>query len=165
MFYGGESNVPGAPGNLLAGGIPLRQLFPGAPSDIPFTPGMPGIVRPGTKQRLKDIFPHSPGGYGGEDGGPRYGTTPGGIAGTPSFDINRTPGALGGRSGEQLKRIYEGGTQQNEQLNEELRRRGIMPGGPQLPLAQGGVPMGNAGFFASNQYGQQLPPGYVKTVS
>jgi hypothetical protein len=150
MFYGGESNVPGAPGNLLAGGIPLRQLFPGAPSDIPFTPGMPGIVRPGTKQRLKDIFPHSPGGYGGEDGGPRYGTTPGGIAGTPSFDINRTPGALGG---------------QNEQLNEELRRRGIMPGGPQLPLAQGGVPMGNAGFFASNQYGQQLPPGYVKTVS
>jgi hypothetical protein len=46
------------------------------------------------------------------------------------------------------------------------------PGTPvqlELPLAlrglQGPVPMGNAGFFASNQYGQQLPPGYVKTVS
>jgi hypothetical protein len=46
------------------------------------------------------------------------------------------------------------------------------PGVPvqlELPLAlrglQGPVPMGNAGFFASNQYGQQLPPGYVKTVS
>lgn len=66
-----------------------------------------------------------------------FGIQPLGVAGTPSFDINRRPGSLGGRSGEQLKRIYEGGTQQNEQLNEELRKRGIMPGGPQLPLAQG----------------------------
>ena len=57
------------------------------------------------------------------------------MAGSPSFDINRTPGALGGRSGEQLKRLYEGGTQQNQQLNDELKRRGIMPGGPRLPLA------------------------------
>jgi hypothetical protein len=102
MFYSGESNVPGAPGNLLAGG--------------------------------------------------------------PSFDINRTPGSLGGRSGEQLKRLYEGGTQQNQQLNEELRRRGIMPGsGPQLPLAYnpmfGPVPMGNAGFFAGPQMGQ-MPAGF-----
>ena len=79
MFYSGESNVPGAPGNLLAG--------------------------------------------------------------APSFDINRRPGALGGRSGEQLKRLYEGGTQQNEKLNEELRNRGIMPGsGPQLPMAFGSFP-------------------------
>jgi len=76
MFYGGEVNVPGAPGNLQAGG--------------------------------------------------------------PSFDIRRGAGALGGRSGEQLRRLYEGGTQQNEKLNEELRQRGIMPGGPQLPLA--GIP-------------------------
>ena len=65
------------------------------------------------------------------------------MAGTPSFDINRRSGSLGGRSGEQLKRIYEGGTQGNEQLNEEMRRRGIMPGGPQLPMAMGmGVPAG-----------------------
>jgi hypothetical protein len=88
------------------------------------------------------------------------------IAGSPSFDINKAGGALGGRSGEQLKRLYEGGTQQNQQLNEELKRRGIMPGaGPQLPLAmggfQGGVPMGNAAFFP----GGQLPQGFIgKTV-
>ena len=86
------------------------------------------------------------------------------LAGNPSFDINRGKGALGGRSGEQLKRLYEGGTQQNQQLNEELMRRGIMPGsGPQLPLAmgmQGMVPMGNAGFFMGPQMGQQLPAGF-----
>ena len=75
MFYSGESNVPGAPGNLFAGG--------------------------------------------------------------PSFDINRRPGSVGGRSGEQLKRLYEGGTQQNEKLNEELRQRGIMPRGVDLPFAMG----------------------------
>ena len=92
------------------------------------------------------------------------------VAGTPSFDINRTPGALGGRSGEQLRRLYEGGTQENQQLNEELRRRGIMPGaGPQLPLAYGSsnLPnaignMGgiqNAQFFRGPQLGQ-VPAGF-----
>ena len=76
MYYGGELNVPGAPGNLLAG--------------------------------------------------------------NPSFDIRRTPGSLGGRSGEQLRRLYEDGTQQNQQFNDELMRRGIKPGaGPQLPMAFG----------------------------
>lgn len=64
------------------------------------------------------------------------------------FDINKRPGALGGRAGEQLKGIYEGGTQQNQQLNEELKNRGIMPRGVNLPLVQGGSsPLGNAGFF------------------
>jgi hypothetical protein len=64
------------------------------------------------------------------------------------FDINKRPGTLGGRTGEQLKGIYEGGTQQNQQLNEELRNRGIMPRGVNLPLVQGGPsPLGNAGFF------------------
>jgi len=94
MYYGGESNVPGAPGNLMAGG--------------------------------------------------------------PSFDIPRNPGALGGRSGEQLKRLYEGGTQQNQQLNDELMRRGIMPGsGPQLPLSFGAPgAIGNMGGIAS-----QIPQG------
>ena len=62
---------------------------------------------------------------------------PGNLAGNPSFDVRRGSGALGGRSGEQLRRIYEGGTKENKQLNEELIKRGIMPGGPQLPLAQG----------------------------
>ena len=88
------------------------------------------------------------------------------VAGSPSFDINRSAGPLGQRPGEQLKRLYEGGTQQNQQLNEELRRRGLMPG-PQLPMASinGQVPMGNAGFFAGPQYGQ-MPTGFAgKSVS
>lgn len=105
MFFGGMTSVPGAPGNLLAGG--------------------------------------------------------------PSFDINRTPGALGGRSGEQLKRLYEGGTQQNKQLNEELMRRGIMPGaGPQLPLVYGApgnaAGMANASFFGGPQIG--LPVGFANKM-
>jgi hypothetical protein len=84
------------------------------------------------------------------------------MAGSPSFDINRTPGALGGRSGDQLKRLYEGGTQQNQQLNDELKRRGIMPGGPRLPLAfqsnMQGAPMGNMAGLANAQFymGPQL---------
>jgi hypothetical protein len=91
---------------------------------------------------------------------------PGNLLAGLSFDINKSPGALGGRSGEQLKRLYEGGTQQNQQLNEELKKRGLMPGaGPQLPLASVGgmAPMGNAGFFYGPQYGQdaqQLPIGF-----
>jgi hypothetical protein len=96
------------------------------------------------------------GGYLGNAGGL--------VAGNPSFDINKGRGALGGRSGEQLKRLYEGGTQQNQQLNDELMRRGIMPGaGPQLPLAmgsQGMNPMGNVGFYMGPQLGQQLPVGF-----
>jgi hypothetical protein len=46
--------------------------------------------------------------------------------------------------------------------------RGIKPGGIQLPLASvnSGTPMGNAGFFAGPQYGQQMPTGFKnKTVS
>jgi hypothetical protein len=162
MFYGGEINVPGAPGNL--GTVPNTGGMPNRPVDKEFlrrlqqpgTPPPPGFREQFGLPPAPGANPQAPQAVFGQ---------PGMIAGAPSFDINRSPGALGGRSGEQLKRLYEGGTQQNEQLNQELRRRGIMPGGPQLPLAQGGVPMGNAGFFASNQYGQQLPPGYVKTVS
>jgi hypothetical protein len=108
MFYGGMVNVPGAPGNLVAGG--------------------------------------------------------------PSFDIKRSAGPLGGRSGEQLRRLYEGGTQQNKQLNEELMKRGIMPGaGPQLPMAFGSsnlpaavgnmAGLANATFFEGPQLGQATPQG------
>jgi hypothetical protein len=88
------------------------------------------------------------------------------VAGGPSFDINRGAGALGGRSGEQLKRLYEGGTQQNEKLNEELMRRGIMPGaGPQLPQAfspfydSNPFAVGNVGSLAMNQ-GPSTPVRY-----
>jgi hypothetical protein len=90
MFYGGMVNVPGAPGNLVAGG--------------------------------------------------------------PSFDINRSAGPLGGR------------------FNEELMKRGIMPGaGPQLPMAFGSsnlpaavgnmAGLANATFFEGPQLGQATPQG------
>jgi len=54
------------------------------------------------------------------------------IAGGPSFDINKSSGALGKRSGEQLKRIQEFGIQ-NKQLDEELKRRGLKSTGISLP--------------------------------
>jgi hypothetical protein len=81
------------------------------------------------------------------------------LAGSPSFDLNRRPGALGGRSGEQLKRLYEGGTRQNEKLNQELLDRGIFPGvGPQLPF-EAFLPgsAGNLGALA--QANPQFLPG------
>ena len=53
---------------------------------------------------------------------------------TPSFDINQGQGALGRRSGEQLLRLQGGrGSMQNQQLQQELERRGIIPRGIQLP--------------------------------
>ena len=111
MYYGGESNVPGAPGNLLAGG--------------------------------------------------------------PSFDIPRGPGALGGRSEEQIRRLQQS-MPENRQLLEEMQRRGITPGGgPQLPLA--GIPgssnlpgavgnmagVANATFFEGPQLNQ---PGNMASI-
>jgi hypothetical protein len=94
------------------------------------------------------------GGYLGNEAG-----MDGMLAGTPSFDLNRRPGTLGGRSGEQLKRLYEGGTKDNQQLNNELLKRGIMPGaGPQLPLAFGLLgAAGNLGALA--QVNPTYPPG------
>ena len=74
------------------------------------------------------------------------------LAGSPSFDIPRGPGALGSRSEEQIRRLQQS-MPENKQLLEEMRRRGITPGGgPQLPLAYGGggmAPMGNAGALAA----------------
>lgn len=69
----------GAPGNRapfntdIAGGTPLRKVFPGAQLDIPYgIPGLPGTIQPGTKQKLKDIFPTRPGGIYSEPGSPGY---------------------------------------------------------------------------------------------
>lgn len=148
----GGYNVPGMPGN----GAAVRFN----PADLNFQPGPGYFANPNYSPFLQDqdrdrFILHDP---------------RSGVAGGPSFDINRTPGSLGGRSGEQLRRLYEGGTQQNEKLNEELRRRGIMPGaGPQLPLAYGSsnLPgaignMGgiqNAQFFGGPQLGQ-MPAGF-----
>jgi len=114
MYYAGESNVPGAPGNLFAG--------------------------------------------------------------SPSFDVPRGPGALGGRSEEQIRRLQQS-MPENRQLLEEMQRRGITPGGvPRLPLA--GVPgssnlpgaignmggIANATFYAGPQFNQpgnvSIPAGF-----
>jgi hypothetical protein len=69
-------------------------------------------------------------------GGTQFPTPFGGsrfdIAGGTSFEIPKGQGALGRRSGEQLQRIQESGIQ-NEQLQQELERRGMMPRGIQLP--------------------------------
>ena len=112
MYYGGESNVPGAPGNLFAGG--------------------------------------------------------------PSFDIPRGPGALGGRSEEQIRRLQQS-MPENRQLLDEMQRRGITPGGgPQLPLAFGSsnlpaavgnmAGIANSTFYAGPQFNQpgnvSLPTGF-----
>jgi hypothetical protein len=112
MYYGGESNVPGAPGNLFAGG--------------------------------------------------------------PSFDIPRGPGALGGRSEEQIRRLQQS-MPENRQLLDEMQRRGITPGGgPQLPLAFGSsnlpaavgnmAGIANSTFYAGPQFNQpgnvSLPAGF-----
>lgn len=57
------------------------------------------------------------------------------LAGSPSFDINKGTGSLGRRTGEQLLRLQQGsGEMKNQQLQQELERRGIMPRGVQLPL-------------------------------
>lgn len=54
------------------------------------------------------------------------------LAGSPSFNINKRAGALGGRSGEQLKRLLESGLD-NNQLNNELKGRNLLPTGISLP--------------------------------
>jgi hypothetical protein len=132
-FHGGYMGNAGAMDDLVYRGQP-NQMMP-----MPYYGGGMGIEQlagfSGPAQLSTDVI--------------KANIPMGQMAGSPSFDINQRPGAMGGRSGEQLKRIYEGGTKGNEQLNEELRRRGIMPGGPRLPMAMGmgagmgmGVPAG-----------------------
>ena len=169
MYYGGESNVPGAPGNLFAGGIPLRQFFPNAPSDIPFAPGAPGVIRPGSKQKLKDIFPSVPGGYGGEDGGPRYGTTPGGVASNPfgpQFEIpGRKPVGQPVLPGEDKKAIEDVYGIPGPKPMPGTAPLGLPMafGSSNLPGAVGNMAgMANAGFYAGPQFNQPgatfIPP-------
>lgn len=141
--YYGQENVPGAP---VQGVMSPNVRF--NPNNLNVQPGPGYFQNPGYSPFLHDqdrdrFILHDP---------------RSGVAATPSFDINRRPGSLGGRSGEQLKRIYEGGTQQNEQLNEELRKRGIMPGGPQLPMAMG---MGSIGNMAGMM---QVPAGFQNKI-
>jgi len=84
--------------------------------------------------------PSTPGETGAQQafGGMQFPTPFGGsdfnIAAGPSFDIPKSQGALGGRSGEQLLRLQQGsGNMENQQLQNELQRRGILPSGIQLP--------------------------------
>ena len=58
--------------NPIAAALLLKELFPNAQSDIPAERGTPGVIRPGTKQRLKDIFPPRQGGLGIPQGQPGY---------------------------------------------------------------------------------------------
>lgn len=58
--------------NGLIAGKPLSEIFPNAPSDIPFGYKTPGVIQPGTKQKLKDIFPPKPGNYGIPQGHPDF---------------------------------------------------------------------------------------------
>ena len=69
MYYGGERNVPGAPGNLLAGGFALKDLLPNAQWDIPSQPQSP-YLKPRTKPSLKQLFPARPGTYGADPNEP-----------------------------------------------------------------------------------------------
>lgn len=85
----------------------------------------------------------------------------GNIAGNPSFDIRRGPGALGGRSEEQIRRLQQN-LPENQQLLDEMRRRGITPGGgPQLPLAYGSSNLpgavGNMAGILNAELAQAMP--------
>ena len=94
----------------------LRESIWGQPKGAPQTPGQEGA-----QQAFGFTFP-TPFGNDFE------------VAAGPSFEINKGQGALGRRSGEQLLRLQQGNpAMQNEQLNEELLRRGIMSRGVQLP--------------------------------
>jgi len=111
--------------------------------------------------------------YGGYMGNPLGVENANTLAASPSFEIPGagSPGGLSGRSIDQLRRLQESIPGGNIQIQKELMRRGLTPGGgPQpFPFAvnpTSGPPMGNVGFFAGPQYGQQMPAGFqTKTVS
>lgn len=88
----------------------------------PPTPGPQTPGQSGAQQAFGTQFPTPFGGSGFD------------VAAGPSFEIPKGQGALGGRSGEQLLRLQQGsGNMENQQLQNELQRRGIMPSGIQLP--------------------------------
>ena len=182
-MYGGPVELGNAAG--VAGGFRLKDLFPSAPSDIPQqAPGQrPRYLKPGEKPPLKDLFPRQPGSFADP-------SNPGIPAGGVAFnELSSSPGDLAGNPfGPQFVIQQRGIRGMTPAQVEELKQwdpqsapaidniyRNIRPGGVQLPLAysNGRVPMGNAGaiamgnrgLYAGPQYGQSLPPGYVKTVS
>jgi hypothetical protein len=169
MFNSIQGNYIGnagalAPNPLMAGGIPLRDLLPNAPSDIP-TPvkGAPRYLKDKEKLKLKDLFPTRPGGFGIPAGAPGYEfdrrIPPAGLAGNPfgpAFQIpGRKPGGQPVLPGENKKDIEDVYGRPGPQP---------MPGSSPLglPMAMGTPVVGNmAGFL-----GQGIPPGYAnKTVA
>lgn len=116
------------PGNNGFSTMPIR---PGMTFD---TETMP--VRPGMTFGVETMPNSDPGSdFLNSFIGRKFGTPGVKEAKSPSFDINKSPGALGRRTGEQLRRLYQEGSGLggNQQLREELERRGIMPSGVQLP--------------------------------
>jgi hypothetical protein len=167
MYYSGITNVPGAPGNLLANQGPSTPVkFDERMNQLVPTLGGGGIKKDSV--RWKNLTTELPQAFGM--------FTDMQIAGNPSFDIQQGPGPLGGRSEEQIRRLQQS-IPENQQLLEEFQRRGITPGGgPKLLLAGTsnlsgaianllpGAPGNNAGFYGGPQMGQ-APAGFQsKTV-
>ena len=140
-FYGGQPVDMGNAG-ALAGGIPLRDLFPNAPSDVGVPMGTPGIVRPGSKQRLKDIFPPRQGGPNLPPDHPLYDFVRRGFTG----DLVQTPSAPGSSPYSEVPKDYL----------EQRNPFGAPPVPAQQPT-QPGVPVQLELPLAGNPFG----PGFV----
>ena len=80
------------------------------------------------------------------------------IARDPSFQIPQR--GIRGMSPAELEDAMKWDPKSAQEIRDI--NRGVKPGGITLPLASlnGMVPMGNAGFFAGPQYGQQMPAGF-----
>jgi hypothetical protein len=163
-IQGGFMGNAGAPAynTLIAGGIPLRDLLPNAPSDIPVpSTGAPRYIREGEKLKLKDLFPARPGGFGIPVGEPGYEfdrrIPPAGLAGNPfgpAFEVpNKKPISQPTLPGEDKKMIE--GVYGQPGLQPSPRAFPM-----RLPMAMGMPVVGNmAGFF-----GQGIPPGYINKI-
>lgn len=116
----------------IKGGIPVGGNL--AFRDLVYRPGIDGPAE-------MMPMPYYGGGMGIEQ-----------LAADPSFQINRGPGALGGRSEEQIRRLQQN-MPQNQQLLDEMKRRGITPGGgPSLPLASSMGGIGNVAGLANSSF-------------
>ena len=104
--------------------------------------------------------------YGGMPTG--LGNEAGLVAGSPSFQIGpRSP--FKGMPQEQLNELKNWDQDPNglQQYYDRMNRQGPSLPNIRMPLAynplQGGVPMGNAGFFAGPQLGQ-VPAGFQNKI-
>ena len=149
MYYGGELNVPGAPGNnmeYLYGRMPGvlggPVTPPSPPLGGPVTPVDPGLGGP--VEWSGTYVPVVPIGYGGEQGQQ--------IAGNPSFDINESAGTRKIRS---IRRLGEGGVGGEKDAAVEMLKR---LGGPQLPQVNVPGAPGNLGYQVAQAQTNLLNP-------